>query len=151
MHVHVLGAGTALWETPIRSEEDRWRANFEAHLVFRFTIDGGRVVHVKTRYGGIDDINGAGEAYAGLASMESSDEDGDCLYGSSSFSQDDPYHDHFVFHHGTGKWEGVSGMCRIRAWTQPTDRNEKLPAAHPIRYWGFLEGEGDLVLPNFQP
>jgi hypothetical protein len=150
-HVSILGGGTAVWSTPIQCEPDRYRANFEAHLVFRYTFENGRQLHFKTHYSGIDDINGRGEAYAGTAYHKSVDEDGDELWGDCIWNEEDPFHDRFTYHGGTGKWEGASGRSRIHAWTQATDKDQKLPADRPIRYWGFLDGEGDLEHPNFQP
>jgi hypothetical protein len=151
-HVKLAGGGTANWSVPVRTEEDRWRANFETFLLHRYTFDNGRHVHVKTRYAGVDDINGAGDVYAGWGSMEGVDEDGDWVHGKVDFEivGDDAY-GIYSFAHGTGKWEGVSGSVRAHVWAQPEKHDEKLPAPYPIRFWGFIDGEGDIDMPNFKP
>lgn len=154
LHVWLAAGGTANWSTPIRVDESTWRANFETFFVHRYTFDDGRRVHVKTRYAGIDDVSAEGDVVSGFASTEGVDEDGDWLCGKIEFVISDDPNDQdwgkgvYTFLFGTGKWKDVSGSVTTTLWAQPEDRDQEMPPPGPIRFWGFLEGEGELTLPH---
>lgn len=155
LNVRLDGGGTANWSTPVRVGEDHWRANFETFLLHRYTFPDGRKVYVRTRYAGVDDINTAGEVFNGFGSMEGSDSDGDWLHGKIEFEMNEPGSEDwgkavYTFQYGTGKWEGVSGQIKGDLWAEPEKHDQEMPPPGPIRFWGFVEGEGELDLPNYK-
>lgn len=151
MHVKVHGGGTAEWSTPVRVDANTWRANYETLLVHRYTFDDGRQIHVRTRYAGVDDVNAEGVAFGGFGSHEGMDDDGDWLHGHLDWIVREDYQAGlYTFHYGTGKWEGVSGSIEAPVWAEPTKHDQEMPPKGPVRFWGFIEGEGDLTLPNFR-
>lgn len=151
LHVRLLGGGTANWSTPVRVDENTWKANFETFLLHRYTFEDGRHVHVRTRYAGVDDISADGTVYGGFGNVEGVDEDGDTMHGRVDWVvRDDWQGGIYTFLYGTGKWEGVSGSMEAAVWAEPEDPNQEMPPPTPIRFWGFVEGEGDLHLPNYK-
>jgi hypothetical protein len=150
MHVKLVGGGTANWEKPVRTDENTWKANYETFLVHRYTLEDGRAIHVRTRYTGVDDIDSEGNVYGGYGNIEGLDDDGDTMHGRVDWLvKDDGYQAGiYSFSFGTGKWKGISGSIEAPVWAEPEDPNEPMPPAGPIRMWGFIEGEGELELPN---
>ncbi|MGZ4247075.1 MAG: hypothetical protein ACXVUE_02045 [Solirubrobacteraceae bacterium] len=150
MHVRVVGGGTANWSTPVRADENTWRANFETFIVHRYTFDDGRQIHVRTRYAGIDDVDATGFVFNSIASFEGMDDDGHWYHGRIDWDlKKEEYKAVYRFLFGTGKWEGVSGSIEAVVWAEPEKVDQVMPPTGPIRFWGHLEGEGDLTLPNF--
>jgi hypothetical protein len=150
VHVRISGAGTANWSTPIRVEENVWKANYETFFVHRYAFDDGRQIHVRTRYAGVDDISADGTVFAGIGSFEGMDDDGDWHHGRIDWIIRGDYQAgvyNFLF--GTGKWQGVEGALEAPVWAEPEKVDQVMPPTGPIRFWGYIEGEGDLTLPNF--
>jgi hypothetical protein len=106
----------------------------------------------------MDDVGLEGGAVpGGYGAIESRDDDGDWLYGwldwidtgQSGFSGDsDKWIGEFKWHEGTGKWEGVSGGFRAYLWAMPADPEAPWPPVDLAEFHGFLEGEGELTVPN---
>jgi hypothetical protein len=149
LHVKLVGGGTANWSDPVRVDEKTWKANYETFLVHRYTFEDGRSVHVRTRYTGVDDISAEGEVYGGYGNIQGLDDDGDTLHGRVDWKVDGDYQAGiYSFSFGTGKWEGVSGSIEAPVWAEADDPRQEYPPKGPIRMWGFIEGEGELELPN---
>lgn len=141
--------GTAQWQTPIRIDADELKASYETHMVFRFTFDDGRTVHVRGRFAGIDDIKDDGTVYGGFGNLEGLDEDGDRLFGRIDWIKRGDYEAAGLsFAAGTGKWAGVSGAFEAPVWAMPDLHDQPMPPTGPVRFWGFLEGDGELSIPN---
>jgi hypothetical protein len=151
LHVRVLGGGTADWEKPVQIGQSSYRATYQTFITTRFGFDDGRVVHVRTRYEGVDDIELDSEipVNGGFGHIEGVDEDGDRLYGRVDWVVKDEYEGgRYTFFGGTGKWKGVSGTVDASVWARPEDPDQVMPPEGPVRYWGFIDGEGELELPN---
>jgi hypothetical protein len=149
MHVRMIAGGTADWEKPVRVGEDQWRANYQTFLATRFSFENGRHVHVKTRYSGVDDINLDGTVTGGFGHIEGRDQDDDWMYGRVDWEVRGDYEGGiYTFTGGTGKWKDVSGEIRAAVWAVPEDFDQVLPADAPIRFYGFIDGEGELAVPN---
>jgi hypothetical protein len=105
---------------------------------------------VRTRYAGIDDISADGTVYAGIGNFEGMDDDGDWNHGRIDWIIRDDYQAAvFNFLYGTGKWEGASGAIEAPVWAEPEKHRQVMPPQGPIRFWGYIEGEGELTLPKF--
>jgi hypothetical protein len=155
MRVRVNGGGTANWSTPIRVDENTWKANYETFLLHRYTFDDGTHVHCRTRYAGIDVVNAAGQVVGGedgcIGNFEGMDDDGHWNHGRIDWIITDDYQGAvYNFLYGTGKWEGCSGSVRAEVWAEPERFGQTMPPTTPIRYWGHVDGEGELDLPNFR-
>jgi hypothetical protein len=154
MHVSLIGGGIANWSTPVRAGENLWRANYETFIGTRLAFEDGRQVHVRTRYSGIDDVDASGFVFASIMSFEGLDDQGDMHHGHVDWTitQVDGIVDHravYHFEYGTGKWEGVRGSINAVVWAAPDDPKQIMPPTGPIRFWGVIDGEGDLSVPNF--
>ncbi len=150
MHVTLHAAGTAQWQTPLRTAPEEFQAAYETQMVFRFTFDDGRVVHVKGRFGGLDYIGSDGVVFGGFGLLDGLDEDGDQLIGRIDWIVRGDYQaGGLTFSGGTGKWEQASGAFEAPVWAMPEQHDQVMPPTAPIRFWGFMEGEGELTLPNF--
>jgi hypothetical protein len=88
LHVRVSGGGTADWEKPVQIGPGSYRAIYQTYVTTRFGFDDGRVVHVRARYEGVDDIELASETpvNGGFGHIEGVDEDGDMLFGRVDWS-----------------------------------------------------------------
>jgi hypothetical protein len=151
LHVHLLGGGTADWEKPVQIGPSSYRATYQTYITKRFSFENGRVVHVRTRYEGVDDIelDSAIPVNGGFGHIEGVDEDGDRLYGRVDWVVEGEYEGgRYAFSGGTGKWEGVSGTIDAALWARPEDPDQVMPPEGPVRFWGFLEGEGELDVPS---
>jgi hypothetical protein len=151
LHVRVLGGGTADWEKPVQIGPSSYRATYQTFITTRFGFDDGRVVHVRTRYEGVDDIELDSEipVNGGFGHIEGVDEDGDLLFGRVDWVVKEDYEGgRYSFTGGTGKWEGVNGTVDCSVWARPEDPNQVMPPTTPVRYWGFVDGEGELDVPN---
>ena len=150
MRVQVTGGGTANWSTPVRADANTWRANYETFIVHRYTFEDGRQIHVRTRYAGIDDVDETGFVFASIGSFEGMDDDGHWNHGRIDWDlRPEEYKATYNFLYGTGKWEDASGSITARVWAEPEEFGQVMPPTGPIRFWGHLEGEGELELPNF--
>jgi hypothetical protein len=150
--VHILGAGMAQWEKPSRKDEQLQTMNYETFLMFRFTFADGRRFHMPARISGMDDINEKGEVPSGFGYIDFHDEDKDFLYAYVVWKEvDNAESGYFTFRSGTGKWRGASGELTLDLWGAPAFANTVLPANEPVKFVGFLEGEGVLHLPHFAP
>lgn len=151
VQVMMTAGGTANWEKPVRIGLDQWRASYQTFLVTRYTFDNGRKVHVKTRYSGVDDINLDGTVTGGFGHIEGRDENDDWLFGRVDWEVRGDYEGGiYTFLDGTGKWKGVSGEIRAAVFAVPEDFEQVMPPTGPIRFYGFIEGSGELVVPNLE-
>jgi hypothetical protein len=151
VHVKLQGAGTAQWETPYRTAMDEYSAAYSTKMVFRFTFDDGRAVHVKGRFGGLDHIKEDGTVYGGFGLIDGLDQDGDRLIGRIDWIVRGDYEAaDLSFSDGTGKWKGVAGRFEAPIWAMPGEHDQPMPPTDRITFWGFMEGEGELDLPNFE-
>jgi hypothetical protein len=150
MKVRMTAAGTANWEMPVQIGLEQWRVNYETWMVTRYSFDNGRVVHVKTRYAGVDDIDlSASAVTGGFGHIEGNDEDGDKLFGRVDWVVREGYQGGvYTFLGGTGKWKDASGTVEAEVWTDEEEHEQVLPPTGPIRNYGFVDGEGELSVPN---
>ena len=150
MHVTMTSAGTADWEKPVQIGTNQWRANYKTYLVTRFKTAAGQQVYVKTRYSGVDEIVLDGTVTGGFGHIEGQDQDGDWMFGRVDWEVRGDYEGGiYTFLGGTGKWEGSSGVLQAPVWAVPEDHDQAMPPTTPIRFYGFIEGEGELELPGF--
>ncbi len=153
LHVRFLGGGTADWEKPVQIGPGSFRATYQTYITQRFEFENGRVVHVRTRYEGVDDIELSSEipVNGGFGHIEGVDEDGDLLFGRVDWvvrASDSYEGGRYTFSGGTGKWEGVNGTIEASVWARPEDPGQVMPPDGPVRFWGFIDGEGELDVPN---
>jgi hypothetical protein len=151
VRVRLAGGGTANWSTPVRVSDTTWRATYETLSVHRYTLEDGRRIHSRTRYQGVDDVDGRGEFTGGFGSFEGVDDDGHWLHGCIDWGiRGEQYVGIYVFQFGTGKWEGAGGAIETVVWAEPDRADQVMPPTGPIRFWGFHEGEGELSLPRLE-
>jgi len=153
MHVRFLGGGTAWWDKPVQIGPQSWRANFQASITHRLTFDSGQVLHVRTRYAGVDDVeleSDVAPVNGGFGHVEGLDQDGDRLWGRVDWVVQEGYQGgRYSVTGGTGKWEGASGLIEAGVWAEP-ENDEPMPHDGPILFWGFVDGEGELEMPAFR-
>jgi hypothetical protein len=156
--VEFIAAGIGQWGIPARYRADLLKVNYEAKMSQRFSFEDGPVVYLKTRFVGMDDVGlEGGSVPGGHGAVESRDHDGDWLYGwldwidtgNSDFGAD-KWVGEFKWHEGTGKWAGVSGEIRAEMWSMPEDLEAAWPPTAPAVFHGFLEGVGELDVPNLK-
>jgi hypothetical protein len=154
--VEFTAGGVGFWSKPVRYSSELMKVCYEGKLSQRFVFEDGPTIYLKTRFLGMDDVGLEGGAVpGGYGSIESRDDEGDWLFGwldwvdtgSSDFGGDKWAGD-FKWHEGTGKWEGVSGGFRAYLWAMPADPEAEWPPTGPAEFHGFLEGEGELEVPN---
>jgi hypothetical protein len=158
--VEFTAAGIGQWGTPARYSADLLKVCYEAKMTQRFVFEGGPTIYLKTRFVGVDDVGiEGGSVPAGYGAIESRDADGDWLSGwldwldtgKSDFGPDaDKWIGEFKWHDGTGKWAGVSGTVRAELWALPEDMEAAWPPTAPAVFHGFLEGTGELDVPNLK-
>jgi hypothetical protein len=156
--VEFICAGIGQWGTPARYSAELLKVGYEAKLSQRLAFEGGPTIYLKTRFVGVDDVGlEGGSVPGGYGAVEARDEDGDWLCGwldwvdtgSSDFGPEgEKWIGEFKFHDGTGKWEGVSGEIRAELWALPEDMEGPWPPQGPAVFYGFLEGAGELTVPN---
>jgi hypothetical protein len=147
----MTAGGTANWEKPVQIGPDQWRASYQTFLVTRYTFGSGRQVHVKTRYTGVDEISLDGTVTGGFGHIEGRDEDDDRLFGRVDWEVRPDYEGGiYTFLGGTGKWKDASGEIRAAVWAVPEDADQVMPPPGPIRFYGFIDGEGELSVPNLK-
>lgn len=148
-NVQVMAGGSADWGAPVRFDEQTMKTWYEAYLMNRFEFDDGRVQYLKLRIVGIDEIDNDGEVPAGWGSLEFQDLDGDWLRGHVDwYRRDGRDGGTWTFSTGTGKWKGTTGTIELVLYGMPQDLDAEMPPRGPIRYYGFLEGKGQLEGPN---
>jgi hypothetical protein len=158
--VEFLCAGIGIWGKPVRHNATTMKVCYEAKMTQRLSFEGGPTIYLATRFAGMDDVGLDPEnaVPGGYGAIESRDEDGDWLLGwldwvetpEASFGPEgDRWAGDFKWHEGTGKWEGVSGGLRAYVWALPADLEaEWPPKGYFAEFHGFLEGEGELTVPN---
>jgi hypothetical protein len=156
--VEFTAAGVGFWQKPVRHRADLLKVCYEAKMSQRFVFEDGPTIYLKTRFMGMDDVGlDASAVPGGYGAIESRDEDGDWVYGwldwldtgASGFGPEgDKWVGEFKWHEGTGKWEGISGGLRAYLWAMPAEPEADWPPTGLAEFHGFLEGEGELEVPN---
>ena len=146
--VEILTGGSADWGAPVRFDEETLKTWYEAYLMNRFTFADGQVHHLKLRIVGIDVIDNDGEVPSGWGSLEFQDLDGDYLRGHVDwYRRNNEDGGTWTFSSGTGKWQGASGTAELALYGMPQDLDAEMPPRGPIRYYGWLEGTGEIDAP----
>ncbi|MCW2952997.1 MAG: hypothetical protein JWQ48_2167 [Conexibacter sp.] len=146
-HVEVLTGGNAQWGTPVRCDETKLQTAYEAALMNRFTLANGQVHYLRLRIVGIDEIDNDGEVPYGSGALEFQDADGDKMRGRVEWLRpEEIYLGTWTIASGTGKWTGANGTIELLLNGMHEDPQDGPPTG-PTRYWGFLEGSGQLELP----
>lgn len=146
--VEVLTGGSAEWGEPVRLNDEIQRTPFQASLMNRFTLGNGEVHFLKLSMVGIDEVDNDGEVPTGQGNMEFRDTDGDLLWAESDWFRPDGVDEGiWRFRSGTGKWKGASGTVDVVLHGMFHDLHEEMPPKGPSRYWGFIEGSGEIDAP----
>jgi hypothetical protein len=146
--LQITAGGSAEWGEPIPVAGGSFQTTYEAHVAVRFVIANAEPIYFRLRIIGVDDIDSEGEVPSGWGAMELQDPDGDVLYGRVDWwrrGQDDG--GDWFFESGTGKWRDCQGRAEMLfLFGGPEDRFAPMPPTGPIRFYGFLEGSGQLAL-----
>jgi hypothetical protein len=146
--VEVAAGGSADWSTPVRVDEAQLQAPYEGIFSVRLAV-GGTSHYLKMRIIGVDEMDNEGEVPSGFGALEFQDEDGDYIRGRTDwFRADGADQGTWTFNSGTGKWAGINGKIPMLLNYMADDLAAVLPPPGPIRFVGFLEGAGEIELPN---
>lgn len=143
--VHVLVGGSADWGTPVRASDELLKTWYEAYLMAKFEFEDRQVHYFKLRIVGIDEIDNDGDVPRGWGSLEFQDLDGDSLWGHVDwYRRDGLDRGTWTFASGTGKWQGTTGTVDLALFGGPQDHDAEMPPRGPIRYFGWLDGTGEI-------
>ncbi len=146
--VEILVGGSADWGAPVRSDEATLKTQYEAYMMARIAVLDGDTHYLKLRIVGIDEIDADGEVPAGWGALEFQDHDGDWLRGHVDwYRRDGVDGGSWRFTGGTGKWSGADGTIEVVLYGMPLDLDAPRPPVGPSRYFGWLDGSGELSAP----
>jgi hypothetical protein len=146
--LEITVGGIADMATPMRVDENLSRGVYEGFFMCKLTVAGGSPHYLKLRVVGSDDFDNEGEVPVGWGMLQFEDPDGDIMRGRTDwYRADEQDRGTWTWSSGTGKWEGVTGTAEMVLNYTTHDPITEIPPTSPVRFYGFIEGEGDMDAP----